>query len=81
MYDVGYDLSHHTSKSLAEIPNICYEKVITMGCGDQCAVVEAVSREDWDIPDPRDMDNTGFMEVRDLIKDRVIQLLDRIEPG
>ncbi len=35
MKEIGYDLSQHQSKSLSEIPNIEFDFVATMGCGDQ----------------------------------------------
>jgi len=36
MRELGYDLSRHRSKSLAEIPDVEYDLAVTMGCGDQC---------------------------------------------
>ena len=53
MKELSYDLSVHTSKSLTEIPQIEYDYVITMGCGDNCPVIRAKHREDWNIPDPK----------------------------
>lgn len=46
-----------------------------MGCGDACPYVVAKKREDWSIPDPKDMDATGVQQVRDLIEAKVRQLL------
>jgi hypothetical protein len=40
----------HDSKSLDEIPDVTYDAVITMGCGDACPWVPARYREDWAIP-------------------------------
>jgi arsenate reductase len=34
MKELGYDLTTHDSKSLDDIPDIEYDYVITMGCGD-----------------------------------------------
>jgi protein-tyrosine-phosphatase len=78
MHEVGYDLSTHSSKSLNEIPEIRYDAVITMGCGDECPWVPAKIREDWDLPDPRNMNEEDFRKVRDEIKDRVLRLLSKI---
>jgi len=75
MKEIGYDMSTHTSKSLSEIPDIEYDYVITMGCGDDCPFVRAQHREDWDIPDPKDMDMEGFRKTREMIEDKVKQLL------
>jgi protein-tyrosine-phosphatase len=78
MKELGYDLSTHDSKSLDEIPTVVYDYAITMGCGDACPMVNARNREDWDIPDPRDMDETEFRKVRDLIGSKVKDLLQKI---
>lgn len=79
MQELGYDLSSHQSKSLDEIPQVEYEYAITMGCGDECPLVNAKNREDWQLPDPRNMEPEEFRKVRDEIKNRVLKLLNRIE--
>ena len=71
MREIGYDLSRHESKSLSAIPEIEYDFVATMGCGDECPLVRAKRREDWDIPDPKDMPPEEFRKVRDLIETKV----------
>jgi len=71
MREVGYDLSKHQSKSLSKIPDIEYDFVATMGCGDECPFVRAKQREDWNIPDPKDMPPEEFRAVRDQIEARV----------
>ena len=74
MQEMGYDLSNHASKSLDDISGE-FDAVITMGCGDNCPWVPARRREDWALPDPRDMDDDGYRAVRDEISARVKQLL------
>lgn len=78
MKELGYDLTTHQSKSLAAIPDIHYDYVITMGCGDSCPWVKAQHREDWNIPDPKQMNESDFRQVRRLIEEKVIELLGRI---
>jgi protein-tyrosine-phosphatase len=75
MKEVGYDLSSHKSKSLSDIPDIEYDYVITMGCGDACPFVKAKHHEDWGIPDPKDMDEEGFRKVREKIEEKVKALV------
>ena len=79
MAEKGYDLSTHGSKSLDEIPKGEYEYVVTMGCGDACPWIPARNREDWDLPDPRNMDPAEFKTVRDDIERRVVGLLARLD--
>jgi len=78
MKEVGYDLSAHKSKSLTEIPDIEYDCVVTMGCGDACPFVKAKHREDWGIPDPKDMDEEGFRGVREKIEEKVKALVNSL---
>jgi protein-tyrosine-phosphatase len=75
MREIGYDLSQHGSKSLTEIPAVTFDAVVTMGCGDSCPFVPAKRREDWQIPDPRDMGPADFRQVRELIEGKVKELL------
>lgn len=78
MKEVGYDLSSHKSISLNEIPQIEYDYAVTMGCGDECPMVNAKKREDWGIPDPKHMGPREFAGVRDLIEEKVKGLLERM---
>jgi protein-tyrosine-phosphatase len=71
MKEIGYDLSQHQSKSLSDIPDIEFDFVATMGCGDACPFVRARQREDWNIPDPKEMSAEEFRGVRDLIEAKV----------
>jgi protein-tyrosine-phosphatase len=75
MQELGYDLTTHRSKSLSDIPDKEFDFVATMGCGDQCPFIRARRREDWDLPDPKEMEPDEFRRVRDLIETRVKLLL------
>ena len=78
MRERGYDLATHASKSLEELPAGEYAAAITMGCGDACPNVRAALREDWQLPDPREMSPVQFRAVRDEIERRVLALLARL---
>lgn len=75
MREIGYDLTKHGSKSLEEIPNVEFDFAATMGCGDECPFVCAKRREDWQIPDPKDFPPERFRETRDLIEQKVKDVL------
>ena len=77
MKEIGYDLSKHRSKSLSEIPDIEFDFVATMGCGDECPFLRAKQREDWNIPDPKELPRSEFRAVRDLIENKVKEILKR----
>jgi arsenate reductase len=78
MAERGYDLSAHRSKSLDEVAALDFDAAVTMGCGDACPHVAARLREDWNVPDPRDMPPDEFRQVRDLIEHKVKELLARL---
>ena len=82
---LGYDLTTHKSKSTNELVEVeqflpagRFDYVITMGCGDECPFIPAKHREDWVIPDPRDMQMKDFIGVRSLIETKVKALLQKI---
>jgi arsenate reductase len=78
MHEVGYDLRTHASKSVDDVPDMEYDLVITMGCGDACPAVRAKERREWNIPDPRDMEAMDFNEVRDQIERQVLFLISEL---
>lgn len=78
MAELGYDLSTHDSKSLQDIPDIEYDLVVTMGCGDECPFVRAKARADWALPDPRHLEGAAFIAVRDEIRQRMLAALQAL---
>jgi protein-tyrosine-phosphatase len=78
MLECGYDLTTHHSKSLADLGDLEFDAAVTMGCGDQCPMLNAKRRIDWQIPDPREMPPDEFRTVRDLIEAKVIGLLEEL---
>jgi arsenate reductase len=76
MRELGYDLTSHRSKGLAELDDQEFDVVVGMGCGDEgCPFVKAGRHEERDVPDPKALPPEQFREVRDLIGDKVRQLL------
>jgi len=78
MREICYDLATHNSKSLNQIPDVEYDFVATMGCGDDCPFVRAKRREDWQIPDPKNLPTDQFRKTRDLIEDKVKEVLRKL---
>ena len=75
MRELDYDLTAHESKSLEQFNACDVEVAVTMGCGDECPQVRARRREEWQIPDPKDLPPEQYREVRDLIERKVKELL------
>ena len=79
MKELGYDLKTHRSKTLDQVKEYApFDAVVTMGCGDACPWMPAKQFIDWDIPDPKEMNEEEFRKVRDLIKEKVATLLSTI---
>ncbi|MFL5378363.1 MAG: low molecular weight phosphatase family protein [Myxococcales bacterium] len=51
--------------------------LITMGCGEACPVVPGVKRLDWPLLDPKGQPLPVVREVRDEIRARVQELIQR----
>ena len=79
MKELGYDLSGHHSKSLDEAKAYApFDVVVTMGCGDACPWMPAKRFVDWQIPDPKHMNEEEFRGVRDFIETKVKDLLSTL---
>ena len=88
---IGYDLSKHQSKSTDEMTDIlwlesgknsaqkAFDYVVTMGCGDECPLIPAKHREDWNIPDPKNLPMNEFIVIRNLIELKVKELLRKVK--
>ncbi|WP_121353353.1 arsenate reductase ArsC [Flavisolibacter nicotianae] len=79
MKELGYDLTTHHSKSLDEVKvHAPFDAVVTMGCGDACPWMPASQFIDWQIPDPKHMNEEDFRGVRDFIAQKVKELLPQL---
>jgi len=90
MKELGYDLTTHKSKSLDDVLKVlpngedlggasAFEYVVTMGCGDECPFIPAKHRLDWQIPQPKDMDKEDFRKVRNMIEEKVKDLIEELQ--
>ena len=75
MREVAYDLSTHRSKSLDELPDVEFDFVATMGCGDKCPWIRARKRADWALPDPKHLSPDYYRAVRNQICESVRAML------
>lgn len=73
--ELNYDLSKHESIHTDALPDVQIDKMVSMGCGDSCPTIRAKERIEWDIPDPKDMDEDEFRQVIKEIETKVLELL------
>ena len=74
MREVGIDLAGNKPKRLSVEMQLHADWAVTMGCGDVCPYVPT-RVDDWDIPDPAGKSLEEVREIRDLIEERVKELV------
>ena len=75
MQQAGVDISGAYSKGFRDLGIKEFDYVITMGCKDTCPFVPAKKHIDWQIEDPKDKGEDFFRKTRDLIKEKVEELI------
>jgi protein-tyrosine-phosphatase len=81
MQEQGIDIANHESKGVDDLPALQWDYIVTMGCGDACPALPARHRIDWDLPDPKHLDDNGFRLVRDRIQHEVEMLIAHDDAG
>jgi len=83
MKEKGIDLTVQLSKGLDDLPDVKWDYIVTMGCGDACPTLPAVHRRDWELQDPKHLPDDGFRAVRDRIEGLITGLLSEalVPPG
>lgn len=77
MHEVGIDLSHAKPQKLTEELAKSAQLLITMGCGDKCPYVPGLRLDDWPLRDPKGLPPEQVRAIRDDVKKRVVELIDR----
>jgi arsenate reductase len=83
MAEVGIDISNQSSKALAEFQPENFDVVISLcGCGVNLPEPWLLREvfEDWQLDDPEGHGMDTFRRVRDEVRQRVVDLLARLEP-
>lgn len=78
-YDIDMEDSQY-SKLIDELPEEI-DIVVTMGCNVECPYLPSKHREDWGLDDPSGKPDEAFHMTADLIKEKIIDLKERIESG
>lgn len=78
MKEAGVDLSSQYPKLLDDIP-FEMDILIKMGCGVVCPFLPNKHEEDWGLEDPVGKSIEEFRKTRDIIKEKVIQLIEKVK--
>ena len=77
MREVGIDLSRGEPRFLSDELANSASLLITMGCGEACPHVPGLRRDDWPLEDPKGKPVERVREIRDDIRQRVLDLVQR----
>jgi arsenate reductase (thioredoxin) len=77
MRELDVDLSDVQPQRLTDELARQAQVLITMGCGDACPVVPGAIRDDWPLEDPKGKPVQRVREIREEIRARVRELIQR----
>ena len=75
MDEIGVDMSKEYPKPLTDEFVRASDVVITMGCGDACAIYPGKRYEDWELDDPAGKTLEDVRPIRDELESRIQALL------
>jgi arsenate reductase len=81
MLEEGVDMSAEIPKVLTDAAVRASDVVITMGCGDTCAIYPGKRYEDWALDDPAGQGIDAVRPIRDDIRRRIEALIAEIAPA
>ncbi len=80
MEEAGVDMTGFKPKLVTDIPDEL-DILITMGCNVICPYIPNSHQEDWGLDDPSGGPIEGYRETRELIRQKVEDLIARINKG
>jgi arsenate reductase (thioredoxin) len=77
MGELGFDLSGARPRKLTAELAAEASLMVTMGCGEDCPYVPGLRVEDWALDDPKGKPAAEVRRIRDEIRSRVKELIER----
>lgn len=78
MAEVGINISGEFSKPWTEEFVLAADVIVTMGCGDACPLLPGKHYEDWELDDPAEKTLGEIRPIRDEIRQRVANLIEKL---
>ena len=75
MRELGIDLADRVPRKLTRDLAEQADVVVTMGCGDECPYIPGKRSIDWDLEDPNGRPLEGVRATRDVIAEKVSDLV------
>jgi arsenate reductase (thioredoxin) len=79
MRELGIDVAERMPQRLERADLDWADRVVTMGCGDECPVVPGKLYQDWDLPDPGGRPLEEVRAIRDEIAERTMSLVEDLD--
>ena len=82
MKEIGIDITTQKPKELTE-EMISSSITVNMGCMDResCPSLFVKDVMNWNVPDPKDKEIEQVRKIRDQIKNEILNLVKKLEPG
>jgi arsenate reductase len=77
MSEVGIKVEGIAPQKLTDELAATASILVTMGCGEACPVVPGLRRMDWPLEDPKGKPIERVREIRDDVRGRIVDLLQR----
>lgn len=77
MQEVDIDLTAAKPQKLTKELASSACLLVTLGCGEACPFVPGLEREDWPTPDPKEQTIEDVRIIRDSLKQKVADLIQR----
>jgi arsenate reductase (thioredoxin) len=77
MKESGIDLSTAVPRKLTDDLAREASMLVTMGCGEACPLIPGLRREDWPLEDPKGKPVERVREIRDEVRARITDLIQR----
>ncbi len=79
MQEKGLDMEYLSPKSIdVSIKKVSPDIIIIMGCKQNCPNIFGAKKYEWDIPDPAGKSINYMRSIRDMIKTRVLKLVNEL---
>ncbi|MGC8965061.1 MAG: hypothetical protein ACP5KI_06850, partial [Brevinematia bacterium] len=76
MEEIGVRILNDKPKGFGDLGIEKFDFVVNMGCGDTCPFYPSKEYIDWNIPDPKGKGIDEIRVIRDIIKEKVLELID-----
>ncbi len=78
MKEAHIDITHFSPQNTMALKNISFDYVVTLGCKDRCPFVPAHRHIEWNIEDPQGKSIETFRQARDQIRQKILELINKI---